>query len=410
MNAIADREFLKVAATEGSRPLRIALVSPYDFAYPGGVTSHISGLSDELRRRGHDVTIVAPSSKPRDNVDADNLVVIGRPIPVPTAGSIARITLSLTLGKHVRPLLEQGDFDVVHLHEPMTPTLPLTFLRLASGPAMVGTFHAYAERRRAFGLSRFWLQRWARRLDERIAVTEPARQFANRYFPGDYTIIPNGVDTDEYANATPMPTYQDGKLNILFQGRMEKRKGFPHMLRAYAQVRWQFPNCRLLVVGPGSMDRESARVIGERGLEDVHFIGYVSNEDLPRYYRTADIFCSPALGNESMGIVLIQAMAAGRAVVASDIAGHRSVITNEHNGLLADPRDEEGFAATLIRLLRDADLRSTIANTGSETVARYHWRVVADEVLEVYGRALERRAHKIVGIESLAARGPANGS
>ena len=356
------------------------------------------------------MTIVAPSSKPRDDVDADNLVVIGRPIPVPTAGSIARITLSLTLGKHVRPLLEQGDFDVVHLHEPMTPTLPLTFLRLASGPAMVGTFHAYAERRRALGLSRFWLQRWARRLDERIAVTEPARQFANRYFPGDYTIIPNGVDTDEYANATPMPTYQDGKLNILFQGRMEKRKGFPHMLRAYAQVRWQFPNCRLLVVGPGSMDRESARVIGERGLEDVHFVGYASNEDLPRYYRTADIFCSPALGNESMGIVLIQAMAAGRAVVASDIAGHRSVITNENNGLLADPQDEEGFAATLIRLLRDADLRSTIANTGSETVARYHWRVVADEVLEVYGRALERRSHKIVGIESLAARGPANGS
>ena len=410
MNAIADRETLEVAATEGSRPLNIALVSPYDFAYPGGVTNHISGLSDELRRRGHNVTIVAPSSKPLNDVDADNLVAIGRPIPVPTAGSIARVTLSLTLGKHVRPLLERGNFDVVHLHEPMTPTLPLTFLRLASGPALVGTFHAYAERRRALGLSRLLLQKWAQRLDERIAVTEPARQFANRYFPGDYTIIPNGVDMDEFANATPMPTYQDGKLNILFQGRMEKRKGFPHMLRAYAQVRWQFPNCRLLVVGPGNMDRESARVIGERGLEDVHFLGYASNEDLPRYYRTADVFCSPALGNESMGIVLIQAMAAGRAVVASDIAGHRSVITNENNGLLADPLDEEGFAATLIRLLRDAGLRSTIANTGSETVARYHWRVVADEVLQVYGRALERTAHKIAGVESLAALGPANSS
>ena len=395
MSAIAEHTALEVAAADWSRPLRIALVSPYDFAYPGGVTNHITGLSDELRRRGHDVTIVAPSSKPRDDVDADNLAIIGRPIPVPTAGSIARVTVSLTLGKRVKPLLEQGNFDIVHLHEPMTPTLPLTFLRLASGPAMVGTFHAYAERRRALGMSRPLLQRWVQRLDERIAVTEPARQFADRYFPGDYTIIPNGVDTEAFSAATPFPTYQDGKLNILFQGRMEKRKGFPHMLRAYAQVRWQFPNCRLLVVGPGSMDRESARVIGERGLEDVHFIGYASNEDLPRYYRTADIFCSPALGNESMGIVLIQAMAAGRAVVASDIAGHRSVISHEDNGLLADPRNEEGFASTLIRLLRDASLRDTIANTGSQTVARYNWDVVADEVLQVYQRALERRAQKI---------------
>ncbi len=395
MSAIAERETLDVAAADWSRPLRIAIVSPYDFAYPGGVTNHISGLSDELRRRGHEVTIVAPSSKPLDDVDADNLAIIGRPIPVPTAGSIARVTVSLTLGKHVRPLLERGNFDVVHLHEPMTPTLPLTFLRLASGPALVGTFHAYAERRRALGLSRPLLQRWVQRLDERIAVTEPAREFANRYFPGDYTIIPNGVDMGAFAGAEPFQTYQDGKLNILFQGRMEKRKGFPHMLRAYGQIRWQFPNCRLLVVGPGNMDRESARVIGERGLEDVHFIGYASDEDLPRYYRTADIFCSPALGNESMGIVLIQAMAAGRAVVASDIAGHRSVISNEHNGLLADPRNEEGFAATLMRLLRDAELRGAIAAAGSETVTRYHWGVVADEVLDVYRRALARRPARV---------------
>ena len=394
MSAIAEREALDVATTDGSRPLRIALVSPYDFAYPGGVTNHISGLSDELRRRGHHVTIAAPSSKPRDDVDADNLAIIGRPIPVPTAGSIARVTLSLTLGKHVKPLLERGNFDILHLHEPMTPTLPLTFLRLASGPALVGTFHAYAERRRALGLSRPLLQRWAQRLDERIAVTDPAREFANRYFPGSYSIIPNGVDTEAFSQAAPFPMFRDGKLNILFQGRMEKRKGFPHMLRAYAQIRWQFPNCRLLVVGPGNMDRESARVIGERGLEDVHFIGYASNEDLPRYYRTADIFCSPALGNESMGIVLIQAMAAGRAVVASDIAGHRSVVAHEHNGLLADPRNEQGFATTLIRLLQDAELRGTIANTGSETVARYQWSVVTDEVLQVYHSALERRAQR----------------
>ncbi len=394
LSSVALRDEAEAAAAKGSRPLRIALVSPYDFAYPGGVTNHITGLSKELRSRGHEVTIAAPVSKPVGDIDVPNLVPIGRPIPVPTAGSIARITLSLTLGKHVRPLLEKGRFDVIHLHEPLTPTLPLTFLRLASGPALVGTFHAYAERRRALGASRFLLQRWARLLDARIAVTEPARQFANRYFPGDFTIIPNGVDTDEYADAKPISTYQDGRLNILFQGRMEKRKGFPHMLRAYSQLRWQFPECRLLVVGPGNMDRESARVIGERGVEDVHFIGYASNEDLPSYYRTADIFCSPAIGNESMGIVLIQAMAAGRAIVASDIAGHRSVITNGHDGLLANPHDEQGFANTLALLLKDADLRSRIAAAGQESVNRYRWSQVTDEVLGVYQQALAQRSRQ----------------
>ena len=392
LSSVATQDDAGAAAAKGSRPLRIALVSPYDFAYPGGVTNHITGLSKELRSRGHEVTIAAPVSKPVDDIDVPNLVPIGRPIPVPTAGSIARITLSVTLGKHVRPLLDKSQFDVIHLHEPLTPTLPLTFLRLASGPALVGTFHAYAERRRALGASRFLLQRWARLLDARIAVTEPARQFANRYFPGDFTIIPNGVDTDEYADAKPISTYQDGRLNILFQGRMEKRKGFPHMLRAYSQLRWQFPDCRLLVVGPGNMDRESARVIGERGVEDVHFIGYASNEDLPSYYRTADIFCSPAIGNESMGIVLIQAMAAGRAIVASDIAGHRSVITNGHDGLLANPHDEQGFANTLALLLKDADLRSRIAAAGRESVNRYRWSQVTDEVLGVYQNALAKRS------------------
>ena len=400
LSSVAIRD--GAAAAKGSRPLRIALVSPYDFAYPGGVTNHITGLSKELRSRGHEVTIAAPVSKPVDDIDVPNLVPIGRPIPVPTAGSIARITLSLTLGKHVRPLLEKGRFDVIHLHEPLTPTLPLTFLRLASGPALVGTFHAYAERRRALGASRFLLQRWARLLDARIAVTEPARQFANRYFPGDFTIIPNGVDTEEYADAKPISTYQDGRLNILFQGRMEKRKGFPHMLRAYSQLRWQFPECRLLVVGPGNMDRESASVIGERGVEDVHFIGYASNQDLPSYYRTADIFCSPAIGNESMGIVLIQAMAAGRAIVASDIAGHRSVITDGHDGLLANPHDERGFADTLARLLKDANLRSKLAAAGRESVHRYRWSQVTDEVLGVYQRALAQQTRQMDDTQPIA--------
>lgn len=379
-----------------TRPWRIAIVSPYDFAYPGGVTSHVSNLEKELSRRGHEITIAAPSSRPLESSDHQHFVPIGRPIPIPTAGSIARISLSVTLGKKVRPLLEREQFDIIHIHEPLAPTLPLTFLRLARDAALVGTFHAYASRKRTLGASRFLLKRWAPRLHERIAVSEAARDFVTRYFPGDYSIIPNGVDVDRFGGKLPpLDQFNDGKLNILFQGRMEKRKGFPHLLRAYAQLKWQFPNCRLLVVGPGNVDRDSARVIAERGLQDVHFLGYVSDEDLPRYYQAADIFCSPATGDESQGIVLLQAMAAGAPIVASSIPGYRTVVTDDVDGLLIDPWNAEGFANTLLRLLQDEALRRKLGAAGQAKAPRYHWERVTTEILEVYERAIARKRESI---------------
>lgn len=393
MTQAIDRKWPTQAPT---RPWRIAIVSPYDFAYPGGVTSHVSNLEKELCRRGHQVTIAAPSSRPLEPSDHQHFVPIGRPIPIPTAGSIARITLSMTLGRKVRPLIEREQFDIIHIHEPLAPTLPLTFLRLARDAALVGTFHAYASRKRTLGASRFFLKRWAPRLHERIAVSEAARDFVTRYFPGDYTIIPNGVDVNRFGGALPpLEQFDDGKLNILFQGRMEKRKGFPHLLRAYAQLKWQFPNCRLLVVGPGNIDRDSARVIAERGLQDVHFLGYVSDEDLPRYYQAADIFCSPATGDESQGIVLLQAMAAGAPVVASSIPGYRTVVTDGVDGLLIDPWNAESFTDTLLRLLQDEALRRKLGAAGLAKAPRYHWERVTSEILEVYERAIARKRESI---------------
>ena len=266
MSAIAEHTALEVAAADWSRPLRIALVSPYDFAYPGGVTNHITGLSDELRRRGHDVTIVAPSSKPRDDVDADNLAIIGRPIPVPTAGSIARVTVSLTLGKRVKPLLEQGNFDIVHLHEPMTPTLPLTFLRLASGPAMVGTFHAYAERRRALGMSRPLLQRWVQRLDERIAVTEPARQFADRYFPRRLHYHPERSGHGGILRRNAVPHVPGRQAQHPLPGTDGEAKGVPThapRLRAGAMAVPKLPPARRWAREHGQGERARHRGAGD---------------------------------------------------------------------------------------------------------------------------------------------------
>jgi phosphatidylinositol alpha-mannosyltransferase len=389
---LAAPETVAKAAT--ARPLRVAIVSPYDFAYPGGVTSHVANLDEQLRRLGHQVTIVAPSSKSPDELGRPNLVPLGRPVPIPTNGSIARITVSLTLGKKVSPLLERERFDVIHLHEPLVPALPLTFLRLARDAALVGTFHTYASRKRALGASRILLNKWAKRLHMRVAVSVPARDFVTRYFPGEYEIIPNGVDVDHFSKeAPPLPDFQDGKLNILFVGRMEKRKGLPHLLRAYAQAKWQFPDCRLMVVSPSpSLDRESARIIAERGLKDVHLLGYVPYAELPRYYRTADIFCSPATGEESQGIVLLEAMAAGRAIVASSIPGYKSVVTHGADGLLVNPRNELEFADTLLELLRNADLRGRLGAAAQEKAPRYRWETVASEILAVYRQAIAKRA------------------
>lgn len=379
--------------TDFSGPLKIALVSPYDFAYPGGAPVHVSHLDEELRRRGHQVTVVSPSSKSPQELGRPNLVPLGRPVPIPSNGSVARVALSLTLSGKVQALLEREHFDIVHLHEPFVSTLPVSFLRQARQEAVVGTFHAYARRKRAYGVSRLILNRWARRLDARIAVSVPARDFVSKYFPGNYQVIPNGIDWELFSHEVPPLTeFQDGKLNILFVGRInEKRKGLVHLLKAYAQVKWQFPNCRLLVAGPGDLDKESARVIAERGLRDVHFLGYARYEDLPRCYRTADVYCSPATGNESQGMVLLEAMATGRPIVASNIPGYASVVDDGIQGLLINPRDESSFAATLLRVLSDGDLRARLAAAARAKAPRYRWERVTDQVLEVYAGAMTRR-------------------
>ena len=388
------------ARADSSRPLKVAIVSPYDFAYPGGVTSHVASLDERLRALGHQTTIVAPSSKTPEALGRSNLVPFGRPIPIPLNGSIARITVSLRLSKRVKAMLLREQFDVVHIHEPLVPALPVTFLRLSNGPALVGTFHTYAKPRRWYPASQFILrgrlERWAARLDRRIAVSEPARDFVTKYLPGDYAVIPNGVAIDRFKEpAAPPEHLLDGKLNILFVGRMEKRKGFPHLLRAYAQMKWQLPEARLVVVGPDKIDKESARVIAERGLQDIHMAGHLSDDELASHYGAADLFCSPATGAESQGIVLLEAMAAGAPIMASRIPGYQSVVNDGVDGVLVDPRDETLFSEALTSLLRDKPRRERLARAGRQKVERYRWERVTSEILDVYRAAIASRTRKV---------------
>ena len=370
--------------------MKIALVSPYDWTVPGGVNSHCAQLRDQFVARGHDVRIIAPSSRP---VNDEGVLTVGkRPLSVPASGSVARISLSLTLAPRVRRILAAEQFDVVHVHEPLMPLLPIHFLRYSEA-VNVGTFHASREKRQyLYSWGRRHVRRWFRRLDGKIAVSPATSHFVERYFPGYYNIIPNGVDVERFsAPAEPIAEFRDGKLNILFVGRPEKRKGLDYLIPAFAQVKRQRPETRLIVVGAGKFDRYQ-RLVRSLRLRDVVFRSDIPDEELSRYHHSADVFCAPATGFESQGIVLLEAMAAGLPIVATNIEGYAGVLTHEVEGLLVAPEESEPLAEALLRLLDQPALRRRMAKRGRQRAELYSWPRVSQQVLSYYERLLHERS------------------
>ena len=234
------------------------------------------------------------------------------------------------------------------------------------------------------------LKYWFRMLDGHIAVSSAARQYASRFFPGNYRIIPNGIEVDHFSAELPaIPELNDGKLNILFVGRMEKRKGLRYLLEAYSRLKWDFHDIRLLVVGPGNLDKDCYRILSERNLQDVVFVGSVPYQELPRYYGSAHICCAPATGRESFGIVLLEAMASGKPIVASRIDGYSKVLDHGEQGLLVPPKDSESLADALALLIRNPELRYQMAERGRKTVEQYHWEKVSRSVMDYYLELME---------------------
>ncbi len=372
--------------------MKIALVSPYDFPYPGGVTAHITHLEDHFTRWGHRVKILAPSSGDPAELAKRGVIVVGKPVSIPANGSIARITLSLRLAGQVKSILKQEQFDIVHFHEPLLPALPLQVLRF-SDAVNIGTFHTYRGHHLAYHYGKRILKRWFRKLDGKIAVSLPAMEFVRQYFPGYYNIIPNGIEYDRFSAMTePLPEFSDGKLNILFVGRMEKRKGVRYLLEAFSLIKAQIPDSRLVIVGPVAKGAERyMEWVRRRGLQDVVFTGEVSHEDLPRYYASADIFCSPATGQESFGIVLLEAMASGKPIVATDIEGYRRVVEPGVDGLLVPPKNGRALAEALLRLAGDPSSRMEMGQAGRSKAQHYTWSAVAGRVLAYYLRLLSER-------------------
>jgi phosphatidyl-myo-inositol alpha-mannosyltransferase len=376
--------------------MKLALVSPYDFAYPGGVTEHVSHLAEQFLARGHEVHIVAPSSgdetEPIASVAAP-VHRIGRVVSIPANGSVARITLSLRSYLQAKRLLQEQQYDLIHLHEPLMPALPLTVLR-HSNTTNIGTFHAYRNTPLTYFYGKPILRPFFRKLHGHIAVSTAARDFVGEYFPADYQVIPNGIDFPRFNTRLPhLEEFADSRPTVLFVGRLEKRKGLRYLLRAWPHVLERVPDARLVVVGRGRPLEGYKRFASRQGwsASDVVFAGYVSEQDLPRYYQRADVFCAPNTGQESFGIVLLEAMAAGAPIVASDIRGYRDVVTQGVEGLLVERQNPGALADALCRLLGSPELRASMRRAGQAKAQRFDWPRVAGEVMGYYQEVLARR-------------------
>jgi phosphatidylinositol alpha-mannosyltransferase len=374
-------------------PVKIGLVSPYDWSYPGGVQDHITHLASELRARGHTVRILTPATGVRARHVEYGLYRLGWAAPVRVNGSVARIAIAPDLKGRIRNLLEREQFDVLHLHEPFASAISLTILHLAgvSNALYVGTFHACARRgltstsEWAYASAKPFLGRYFRRLDGRIAVSRPAYEYVSHFFPGQYRIIPNGVDVERFRpGIAPLARYADGKLNVLYMGRIEQRKGAKYLLRAIPIIRQHYPDTRFIIAGEGPLRPAFEKFVAQSGWRDVIFTGRVPADELPALYSSADVFVAPNTGGESQGVVLLEALASGRPVVASDIPGFRSVIRDEREGMLTKPGKHEDLAWAICHLLGNEPERRRLAVAGRERALAFSWSSVADDVEEYY--------------------------
>ncbi|HKZ91694.1 MAG TPA: glycosyltransferase family 4 protein [Candidatus Limnocylindrales bacterium] len=370
--------------------MKIGLVTPYIFPVPGGVNAHVRYLYENLVKRGHDVRIISSTHGPQRSSEGD-VIRLGYGWSVPTNGSIGTLTVSHRYGQLVTEMLDRERFDVIHFHEPFVPFLSLQVLRHSTS-INIATFHAYSGFSPSYEFGQRMMKRFAKKLHGRIAVSAAARHFIGRFFPGEYKVIPNGVDLAQYDDVPPFARWRDGIPNILFVGRLESRKGLMYLLRAYYQLRLEGLGCRLLVVGHGPQVGEARRYIGSRRLGGVELLGRLSEHDKARAFATADIYASPATGQESFGIVLLEAMAAGVPIVCSDIHGYKGVVRRNEQAVLVPPRDVEGLAAALGILLRDPLQRRRMGEAGRARAQQFGWEAVTARVEDYYGFVVRRLA------------------
>jgi phosphatidyl-myo-inositol alpha-mannosyltransferase len=360
--------------------MRIGMVCPYSFDVPGGVQAHVLDLAEEFRRRGHVVSVLAPSSP---NVRLPDYVVSGgKAVPIPYNGSVARLRFGPATHRMVKKWIAGGDFDVLHLHEPNAPSLSVLALMVAEGP-IVATFHTSTTKSLALGLFQGVLRPWNEKIVGRIAVSDLARRWQMEALGSDAVEIPNGVDVAFFASAPLLPGYPRPGRTVLFLGRYdEPRKGMVLLLGALPALVERFAEVEVLVVGHG--DEEQLRDEAGDLAGHLRFLGQVDDAEKASAVRSADVYCAPNTGGESFGIVLVEAMAAGTPVVASDLDAFRRVLDDGTAGLLVPVGDSAALAQALIAVLGDSLLRGRCVKAASLAVRRYDWSVVAEEIMRVY--------------------------
>jgi phosphatidylinositol alpha-mannosyltransferase len=358
--------------------MRIALACPYAWDAPGGVQTHVRQLAGKLLEHGHGVEVLAPA---RRRPAEPNVRRVGRPVGIPYNESVAPVAPWPRSYGAVRRHLRRFDPDVVHVHEPLVPG-PAMFAALASTAPVVATFHAYGDRARLFDALAPALRRVWRRLDVRLAVSEAAASFVESRFRGDSVrIVSNGADVELFEGATPA-ALPEGR-RILFVNRLDRRKGFPVMVDAFRRLAAERPEVILVVAGDGR-DRGVVRDLPIDIRARTVMLGTVPHHDLPPYHAACHVFCAPATGQESFGIVLVEAMAAGLPVVASNIPGYREVVRDGVDGVLVPPRDPEALAGAMRRILDHPEEAERLAEAGRRRAARYSWERVARDVETVY--------------------------
>jgi phosphatidylinositol alpha-mannosyltransferase len=366
--------------------MKVGLVSPYPWDVPGGVVAHVRELGEALVALGHDVSVITPV----DDEDAQlpsYVVRAGRTVPIPFNGSVSRLVFGPVSATRVRRWIQDGGFDVLHLHSPETLSLSLLALFNARGP-IVATFHAANPRSRVLAMLHSPLQVQLEKLNGRIAVSPAARKTIVEHLGGDAVLIPNGVHVDRYADAAPLDDWPGEGGALGFVGRVdEPRKGLDILLSAFTVLRTTRPGLRLLVAGPGDVDELPPGVT---------LLGQVSEEVKAQVFRSVDVFVAPNTGGESFGIILLEAMAAGTPIVASDLDAFRRVLRDGEAGQLATVADPESFAYAIGALLDAPARRRQLAAAGRTLVAHYDWSVVAVEVLHVYETAIAMHSGGVV--------------
>ena len=365
------------------RKLRIGIVCPYSWDFPGGVQNHIRDLAEFLINNGHHVEVLAPATESEDL--PDYLISAGKAVSIPYNGAVARVLFGVGANSRVRSWINEGNFDLLHLHEPAIPSLSLLACWAGEG-AMVGTFHAAAKYQKAIVAIGPILEPVIEKLSARIAVSESARLTLTAHLETDAIVIPNGIYADNYRDGLAHPEWQGNTIGFL--GRFEEdRKGLPVLLDALPIISRFIPDIRVLIAGPGDSD-EVLEKVDPQLRNRVEFLGKISEADKADFLASVSLYIAPNTGGESFGIILAEAMAGGAAVVASDIPAFADVLGNGAFGALFESENSESLAKVVIDLLRDHNKREELANAGAIHAQRFDWSQVGEEIFEVYELAM----------------------